>query len=256
MGNLWGRNTTTVEQIDETYNLPYYFPPKSGSYFGPHFFMGGKKFDIVQPEAYLFGENTDLNLLGPRPQTFPYQASNGDQPVRALKCLLNIRKDSLRLIRVAVPQLKPEDLITNPDSSPPSADQTTEIDPVYNLEFTFDADCPCSITVYYNSTETMENKVVNFTPNCTNCHSDTVHFNAGSNQQFCLPSHIVNPAILHKHSNQDVLTKWDYSNIPIAIQVRAECGPDYADHCHIAYAVFEKVQEAWTIKLLKQKQAV
>ena len=30
---------------------------------------------------------------------FPYQAPSGNQPVRALKCMINIRKDSLRLIR-------------------------------------------------------------------------------------------------------------------------------------------------------------
>lgn len=29
--------------------------------------MGGERFDTPQPEAYLFGENTDLNFLGNRP---------------------------------------------------------------------------------------------------------------------------------------------------------------------------------------------
>jgi hypothetical protein len=29
--------------------------------------MGGERFDTPQPEAYLFGENTDLNFLGSRP---------------------------------------------------------------------------------------------------------------------------------------------------------------------------------------------
>nr|XP_009861688.1 E3 ubiquitin-protein ligase MGRN1-like isoform X1 [Ciona intestinalis] len=257
MGNLLGRQSTTVEQLEETNTLPYYYPPKSGNYFGPHFFMGGKKFDIVQPEAYLFGENSDLNLLGPRPHTFPYQSSNPNQPIRALKCLVNIRKDSLRLIRVARPQLKPEDLITNPDDPPEAAEHGPETDALYNLEFTFDADCPCSITVYYNCSEEMENKTVNFSLSCTNCRSDTVQYNAGSNQQFCLPSHVINPAILYKHSNQSAMTKWDYNNIPIAIQVCAECGPDYADHSHIAYAMFEGLpDETWTIKLLKQKQAI
>lgn len=39
----------------------------SGSYFGQHFIMGGERFDTSQPEAYLFGENGDLNFLGSRP---------------------------------------------------------------------------------------------------------------------------------------------------------------------------------------------
>jgi hypothetical protein len=29
--------------------------------------MGGERFDTIQPEAYLFGENQDLNFLGSRP---------------------------------------------------------------------------------------------------------------------------------------------------------------------------------------------
>ena len=29
--------------------------------------MGGERFDTTQPEAYLFGENADLNYLGNRP---------------------------------------------------------------------------------------------------------------------------------------------------------------------------------------------
>ena len=29
--------------------------------------MGGERFEITQPEAYLFGENQDLNFLGSRP---------------------------------------------------------------------------------------------------------------------------------------------------------------------------------------------
>lgn len=41
-----------------------YFP---GNYFGSHFIMGGERFDTPQPEAYLFGENADLNFLGSRP---------------------------------------------------------------------------------------------------------------------------------------------------------------------------------------------
>jgi hypothetical protein len=39
----------------------------TGNYFGTHFIMGGERFDTPQPEAYLFGENSDLNFLGTRP---------------------------------------------------------------------------------------------------------------------------------------------------------------------------------------------
>lgn len=43
-----------------------------GSYFGSHFIMGGERFDTPQPEAYLFGENADLNFLGSRPTPVRY----------------------------------------------------------------------------------------------------------------------------------------------------------------------------------------
>lgn len=42
-------------------------PPRPGTYFASHFFMGGEKFDTPHPEGYLFGENMDLNFLGNRP---------------------------------------------------------------------------------------------------------------------------------------------------------------------------------------------
>ena len=39
----------------------------TGCYFGSHFNMGGQRFETPQPEAYLFGENSELNYLGTRP---------------------------------------------------------------------------------------------------------------------------------------------------------------------------------------------
>lgn len=111
------------------------FLPSSGNYFASHFFMGGEKFDTPHPEGYLFGENMDLNFLGNRPvqvrtdrQTlcrlgfcvlffsiayyaelqclpccslhqFPYVTPAPHEPVKTLRSLVNIRKDSLRLVR-------------------------------------------------------------------------------------------------------------------------------------------------------------
>lgn len=39
----------------------------AGNYFSTHFIMGGEKFDTPQPEAYLFGENMDLNFFSKCP---------------------------------------------------------------------------------------------------------------------------------------------------------------------------------------------
>ena len=38
-----------------------------GHYFGGYFYMGGERFDTMRPDAYLFGENEDLNFLGNKP---------------------------------------------------------------------------------------------------------------------------------------------------------------------------------------------
>ena len=35
--------------------------------------------------------------------------------------------------------------------------------------------------------------------------------------------------------------QWNPKHIPIAVQVCAECGPDFAGHSHITYAAFDKV---------------
>lgn len=92
--------------------------------------MGGEKFDTPHPEGYLFGENMDLNFLGNRPvqviktefpdcclrhhssflkmcssltflflPQFPYVTPAPHEPVKTLRSLVNIRKDSLRLVR-------------------------------------------------------------------------------------------------------------------------------------------------------------
>ncbi|XP_014304205.1 E3 ubiquitin ligase Rnf157-like [Myotis lucifugus] len=70
-----------------------------GSYFASHFIMGGEKFDSAHPEGYLFGENSDLNFLGNRPVAFPYAAPPPQEPVKTLRSLVNIRKDTLRLVK-------------------------------------------------------------------------------------------------------------------------------------------------------------
>lgn len=40
----------------------------TGSYFAPYYYMGNEKFQTTQPESYLFGDNVDLQYLGPKAQ--------------------------------------------------------------------------------------------------------------------------------------------------------------------------------------------
>src|SRR5690348_5728070 len=82
-------------------NQAYLYPPKAGlGYFSTHFIMGGERFESGLPEAYLFGENLDLNFLGGRPAPFPYSAPLPHEPTRTLRSLMNIRKESLRFIKI------------------------------------------------------------------------------------------------------------------------------------------------------------
>ena len=44
------------------------FFSNKGSYFASHFIMAGEKFDNMNPERFLFGENADLNYLTNKPR--------------------------------------------------------------------------------------------------------------------------------------------------------------------------------------------
>jgi hypothetical protein len=71
MGIFASRSGVVTEDVtDQSSNinpLMYRYPPKQGNYFSNYFIMGGERFDVQQPEAYLFGDNSDLNFLGNRP---------------------------------------------------------------------------------------------------------------------------------------------------------------------------------------------
>lgn len=74
---------------------------------------------------------------------FPYPPPQANEPTKTLKCLVNIRKESLRLVR-AIGGGKGDGDVIKPS--------------IFNLEFTFDCDARTAITIYYFATE-------EFTPN-------------------------------------------------------------------------------------------
>lgn len=108
--------------------------------------MGEEKFDTPQPEAYLFGENADLNFLGSRPTPFPYQQPQGNEPTKTLKSLVNIRKESLRFVRA------PSD-IGKISAVGLQGDVETTKGVLFNIEFIFDCDARCAITIHYFCSE-------------------------------------------------------------------------------------------------------
>ncbi|XP_058476101.1 E3 ubiquitin ligase RNF157 isoform X3 [Solea solea] len=242
MGALTSRQNIGVEEVDIPSNAVYRYPPKSGSYFANHFIMGGEKFDSTHPEGYLFGENTDLNFLGTRPVAFPYAAPPPQEPVKTLRSLINIRKDTVRLVRCSEDLKLPGDEATGKNRA------------CYNVEFTFDADTQVAITIYYQAIEEFHNGVPVYLPQDSSLQSETVHFKKGVCQQFCLPSHTVN---LSEWADEELLFDMDKEMFPMVVQAVVDEGEEHLGHSHILLATFEKHMDgSYCVKPLKQKQVV
>uniref|UniRef100_A0A3P8Z6U8 E3 ubiquitin-protein ligase n=1 Tax=Esox lucius TaxID=8010 RepID=A0A3P8Z6U8_ESOLU len=242
MGSLTSRQNAGVEEVDIPSNSVYRYPPKSGNYFASHFIMGGEKFDSTHPEGYLFGENTDLNFLGTRPVGFPYAAPPPQEPVKTLRSLINIRKDTLRLVRCS------EDLKL------PGEDVAGKSRACYNIEFIFDADTQVAMTIYYQAVEEFHNGVPIYLPQDGSLQSETVHFKRGVCQQFCLPSHSLN---LSEWADEELLFDMEKDVFPMVVHATVDEGDDHMGHSHVLLATFEKHMDgSYCVKPLKQKQVV
>ncbi|XP_068082201.1 probable E3 ubiquitin-protein ligase MGRN1 [Anabrus simplex] len=234
MGALTSRQHAGVEEVDIVSNHAYKYPPRSGNYFGSHFIMGGERFDTPQPEAYLFGENADLNFLGSRPTPFPYPPPQANEPTKTLKSLVNIRKESLRFVRA------PDTSNKNTDGEIETAKST-----LFNIEFTFDSDARCAITIYYFCTEDFTPNGVIYSPRDPDMNSETYHYKRGANQQFCQVSHIFDPS---HYMDEDLSYNPDRDILPIVIHCVAEEGPEDLTQQDVAdqlYATQDSVSKLW-----------
>ncbi|KAM8787309.1 E3 ubiquitin ligase RNF157 isoform 2-T2 [Rhynchonycteris naso] len=241
MGALTSRQHAGVEEVDIPSNSVYRYPPKSGSYFASHFIMGGEKFDSAHPEGYLFGENSDLNFLGNRPVAFPYAAPPPQEPVKTLRSLINIRKDTLRLVKCAEEVKTP-------------GEEAGKAKVHYNVEFTFDTDARVAITMYYQATEEFQNGTASYIPQNNSLQSETVHYKRGVCQQFCLPSHTVDPS---QWAEEELGFDLDREVYPLVVHAVVDEGDEYFGHCHVLLGTFEKHTDGtFCVKPLKQKQVV
>lgn len=84
---------------------------------------------------------------------FPYPPPQSNEPTKTLKSLVNIRKESLRFVRCPEPvgTLSDSNNIIGDDEMK-SADSNGK-GTYYNIEFTFDCDVKCAITIFYFCTE-------------------------------------------------------------------------------------------------------
>ncbi|CAB0013850.1 unnamed protein product [Nesidiocoris tenuis] len=239
MGALTSRQNAGVEEVDVASNHAYKYPPKSGNYFGSHFIMGGERFDTPQPEAYLFGENADLNFLGSRPTPFPYPPPQANEPTKTLKTLVNIRKESLRLVRVPNPEPKEE------------GDGAARTGSQYNIEFIFDCDARTSITIHYFASEEIVANGLVYSPRDPSLSSETFHYEKGANQLFSQPSHVFDPS---PFPDEDLAYNAEKEIVPVAIHCLAQEGLDDSRQSHTCIAVLEKHADGtYVLKALKQK---
>ncbi|XP_010642422.1 E3 ubiquitin-protein ligase MGRN1 isoform X2 [Fukomys damarensis] len=243
MGSILSRRIAGVEDIDIQANSAYRYPPKSGNYFASHFFMGGEKFDTPHPEGYLFGENMDLNFLGSRPVQFPYVTPAPHEPVKTLRSLVNIRKDSLRLVRYK-----------DDADSPTEGSEKPRV--LYSLEFTFDADARVAITIYCQAVEEILNGMAVYSPRSPALRSETVHYKRGVSQHFSLPSFKID---FSEWKDDELNFDLDRGVFPVVIQAVVDEGDvvEVTGHAHVLLAAFEKHMDgSFSVKPLKQKQIV
>ncbi|KAG9334997.1 hypothetical protein JZ751_006220 [Albula glossodonta] len=225
MGSILSRRIAGVEDIDIQANSAYRYPPKSGNYFASHFFMGGEKFDTPHPEGYLFGENMDLNFLGNRPVQFPYVTPAPHEAVKTLRSLVNIRKDSLRLVRYK-------------DDADSPTEEGGKPRVLYSVEFTFDADARVAITLYCQAFEEFTNGMALYNPKNPTMVSETVHYKRGVSQQFSLPSFKID---FSEWKEEDLNFDLDRGVFPMVIQAVVDEGDEVTGHAHVLLAAFERV---------------
>lgn len=282
MGNFVSRQNAAVEEADPSTNNAYKYPPRMGNFFGTHFIMGGERFDTPQPESYLFGENADLNFLGNRPTAFPYPPPQANEPTKTLKSLVNIRKESVRFVKtmndkklggvLEKPKMKEIDRDLDLDKEKSNvtiedvdgnvlcsmglgggdADMTPPPPPCsYNIEFTFDSDAKCAITIYYFCSEDVSPSGVTLVPR-EGLTSETYHYEKGINQCFSQPSHVFNPQQMPEDELGYSPGREQY---PVAIHCVVEEGSDECRQSHTTICVIDHHPEngSYVLRALKQK---
>ncbi|XP_055343945.1 E3 ubiquitin ligase Rnf157-like [Paramacrobiotus metropolitanus] len=230
MGAILSRTSRNPESSDPgSLANAFRYPPKAGSYFATQFIMGGERFDSPQPEAYLFGDNNDLNFLNTKPVPFPYVMPSTNDLAKPLKCVVNIRRESLRLVRI----LNDYGMGTG-----------------YNLEFNFDVDVPCYVRIMYFAKEDATNHSLSYTSRDTSLNSEKFYYKAGANQLFNQVSHVFDPS---RFSEDELLYNEETEVIPVVIQCATEDEED-GRQCHATLAVIEKSSDGtYSLKALKQK---
>lgn len=171
---------------------------------------------------------------------FPYPPPQASEPTKTLKSLVNIRKESVRFVKAPAENITKicGDGIANKGNS-------------FNIEFVFDSDAKCAITIYYFcSEETTPNGLI-YSSRDSALTSETYHFKRGVNQLFSQNSHIFNPTLF---SEDDLVYTADRDVLPIAIHCVVEDGPDEPRQSHTTICVIDRHADGtFALRAMKQK---
>lgn len=132
--------------------------------------------------------------------------------------------------------------LTPPPPPPPSK---------YNIEFTFDSDAKCAITIYYFCSEDVSPSGVTLVPR-EGLTSETYHYEKGINQCFSQPTHIFNPQQMPEDELGYSPGREQY---PVAIHCVVEEGSDECRQSHTTICVIDHHPESgsYVLRALKQK---
>ena len=126
--------------------------------------------------------------------------------------MVNIRKESVRFVKAV-------DSVTKAHGEEGTGNKTSS----FNIEFIFDSDARCAITIYYFCTEEIGTNGLSYVPRDSSMTSETFHFKRGVNQLFQQSSHIFNPALF---AEDDLCYSAEKDSYPVAIHCVVDEGTE------------------------------
>ncbi|GAU94832.1 hypothetical protein RvY_06542 [Ramazzottius varieornatus] len=208
------------------------FSGRGGTYFADYFIMGGERFESPQPEAYLFGENTDLNFLTRKALACPNPMPTPQELAKPLRSVINIRRESLRLVR-----------LLDEDGAGTG----------YNIEFNFDADVACTIRIMYFATEEFINHGISYVAQDATLNSPKYSYKKGANQLFSQSSHVFDPT---KFPEDQLAYSEEKDVFPVVI-LCTTAENEEIKQSHVTMGTIDKNPDGtFTLKSLKQKQCI
>ncbi|VDK79293.1 unnamed protein product [Onchocerca ochengi] len=221
--------TNGIDNDDENCEM-HRFSSHPGAFFGSYFLLGGERYDLAKPEAFLFGENADLDILGNRSVQFPYSSQPVNDPVRTLNALINLRRDSLKLTK------SKNDASENNKNS-------------FYLEFYFDCDSACYVQIHFFAKEFVNDGRIQFVHKYPQLKSsEQYYFDIGAEQHF--NKFVMDPAVydlssMHYESG---------SYFPVVIEIRAvDCGIEQMQSTMASIEHATDQCATFVVKALKQK---